>query len=535
MALTQVKSEGIADGAVTPNDLADSGVTAGTYGSSSAIPAITVDAKGRVTSASTNAISVESDRIFEGNTSAEAVDTGSDGHFKVITEGFERARIDSSGRLGIGNNIPGSFYSGSNQLVVGNTGDQGITIKTGTSDIGRLHFADGTTGNQAYRGRIEYVHASDYMQFGTAGRNSDLVIDSSGRVGIGTASPGDYGANVQLAVGNPSGIGSVSILAGTSSNGSLYFADGTSGTATYAGYLQYRHATNSLAIGTAASDRVIIDSNGRLLVGTPSGTGVALLQVQGYANGNTGVGLLELKKGSTTPANGEELGRIDLSDSSSGRAATIVGARDGGTWTSGSSHPGLLKFSTTANGASSPTERMTITSAGTINIGSVARIENTGAVKASNGTASAPSFSFLSDPDNGMWRPATNQLAFSTAGSERVRIDTTGLFKFNSGFGSVATAYGVRAWVNFNGAGTLTIRGSGNISSVTDNGVGQFAPNFSNAMPDTNYAGVCSHIAISGGNDGAHASPNTTSAASIQTGSAGAWRDPTVVCAAFFR
>src|SRR5210317_2545187 len=56
MALTQVKSDGIADGAVTTNDLSDSGVTAGTYGSSSAIPAITVDAKGRITSASTNSV-----------------------------------------------------------------------------------------------------------------------------------------------------------------------------------------------------------------------------------------------------------------------------------------------------------------------------------------------------------------------------------------------------------------------------------------------------------------------------------------------
>ena len=122
-----------------------------------------------------------------------------------------------------------------------------------------------------------------------------------------------------------------------------------------------------------------------------------------------------------------------------------------------------------------------------------------------------------------------------TADSEKVRIDSSGNLKFNSGFGSVATAYGVRAWVNFNASGTLTVRGSGNISSVTDNGVGQFAPNFTNAMPDTNYAGVCSHNSISLGNDGAQASPNTTSAAFVQTGSNSAWRDPTVVCVAFFR
>lgn len=89
----------IADDAVTADKLADTAVTAGSYGSASAIPAITVDAQGRITAASTNAISVESDRIFEGNTSAEVVDTGSDGHFKVVTEGAERWRVTSDGTL----------------------------------------------------------------------------------------------------------------------------------------------------------------------------------------------------------------------------------------------------------------------------------------------------------------------------------------------------------------------------------------------------------------------------------------------------
>ena len=89
----------IADDAVTADKLADTAVTAGSYGSASAIPAITVDAQGRITAASTNAISVESDRIFEGNTSAEVVDTGSDGHFKVVTEGTERWRVTSDGTL----------------------------------------------------------------------------------------------------------------------------------------------------------------------------------------------------------------------------------------------------------------------------------------------------------------------------------------------------------------------------------------------------------------------------------------------------
>lgn len=61
-------------------------------------------------------------------------------------------------------------------------------------------------------------------------------------------------------------------------------------------------------------------------------------------------------------------------------------------------------------------------------------------------------------------------------------------FKFNSGYGSVATAYGVRAWVNFNGRNTLSIYDDGGISSITDNGTGDYTVNFNFTMPDINYA-----------------------------------------------
>jgi hypothetical protein len=59
---------------------------------------------------------------------------------------------------------------------------------------------------------------------------------------------------------------------------------------------------------------------------------------------------------------------------------------------------------------------------------------------------------------------------------------------FNSGYGSAAIAYGVRAWVNFNGTGTVAIRASGNVSSVTDNGTGDYTVNFATALVDGNYA-----------------------------------------------
>lgn len=62
----------------------------------------------------------------------------------------------------------------------------------------------------------------------------------------------------------------------------------------------------------------------------------------------------------------------------------------------------------------------------------------------------------------------------------------------DAGFGSKAPIYGVRAWVNFDGTtntgGNCTIRGSANVSSVADNGTGDYTINFTSAMPDANYA-----------------------------------------------
>ena len=75
-------------------------------------------------------------------------------------------------------------------------------------------------------------------------------------------------------------------------------------------------------------------------------------------------------------------------------------------------------------------------------------------------------------------------------------IDQAGLFAFNSGYGSAATAYGCRAWVNFNGTGTVAIRDSGNVTSITDNGVGRYTINFTTAMPDVNYSAVGSTNAV---------------------------------------
>jgi len=67
--------------------------------------------------------------------------------------------------------------------------------------------------------------------------------------------------------------------------------------------------------------------------------------------------------------------------------------------------------------------------------------------------------------------------------------DSSGNLSFNSGYGSSAVAYACRAWVNFNGttASPSTIRGSGNVSSVTKNGTGHYTVNFTTALADANY------------------------------------------------
>jgi hypothetical protein len=53
-----------------------------------------------------------------------------------------------------------------------------------------------------------------------------------------------------------------------------------------------------------------------------------------------------------------------------------------------------------------------------------------------------------------------------------------------------APIYGARAWVNFNGSGTVSIRASGNVSSITDNGTGNYTVNFTTAMQDVDYAPI---------------------------------------------
>ena len=61
-----------------------------------------------------------------------------------------------------------------------------------------------------------------------------------------------------------------------------------------------------------------------------------------------------------------------------------------------------------------------------------------------------------------------------------------------------APVYACRAWVNFNGTGTPAIRASGNVSSITDNGTGDYTVNFTTAMQDADYAVVGTTVGVTG-------------------------------------
>jgi hypothetical protein len=92
---------------------------------------------------------------------------------------------------------------------------------------------------------------------------------------------------------------------------------------------------------------------------------------------------------------------------------------------------------------------------------------------------------------NPLWASATiASTAEAQAGTENTK--SLSALRLREGLNASGTApiYACRAWVNFNGTGTVGIRSSGNVSSITDNGTGDYTVNFTTAMPDEDYA-VC--------------------------------------------
>jgi hypothetical protein len=185
----------------------------------------------------------------------------------------------------------------------------------------------------------------------------------------------------------------------------------------------------------------------------------------------------------------------------------IIGFSEGGVEAMRVNSAGAVLVNTTSQTAST---RMVVADA--TGNGQIRAIHSTGLGLNIN-QASASGAAFIQQQDNA-------DLGFSTNNTEQARITAAGLFQFNSGYGSVATAYGCRAWVNFNGTGTVAIRASGNVSSITDNATGDYTVNFATAMPDANYASASIGYHVTGVTEGPvdayYTVPQTTTSIRIQ-------------------
>ena len=134
---------------------------------------------------------------------------------------------------------------------------------------------------------------------------------------------------------------------------------------------------------------------------------------------------------------------------------------------------------------------------GSINVNSIDKESGSTLTLGGSGTTVAV---HASATTSGFGSPAYASNASAT--DDTVNVDASDNLQFNSGYGSTATAYGCRAWVSFNGQGTVAILDSGNVSSITDNGTGDYTVNFTTAMPDTNYSVAIECRKQSGGNAG---------------------------------
>ena len=94
-----------------------------------------------------------------------------------------------------------------------------------------------------------------------------ITITSAEKVGIGISNPASYDdGGDKLVVGDTSGRSGITIVTGTSNDGSINFADGTSGTASYMGYINYHHNTNEMKLATNGGARLVIDANGHVTI-----------------------------------------------------------------------------------------------------------------------------------------------------------------------------------------------------------------------------------------------------------------------------
>ena len=300
------------------------------------------------------------DKIEEGNTSAEVIDTGSDGRFVVTTEGTERLRVTSTGLVGIGTSSPAQ------RLHVSGSNAGGFQVTNAdNSDAISLFVRGGNPINSTTDNAVLHV-----------GQRSDVSIITTGRVGIGTSTPGKA---LEVAVGSSS-----ALRISRAGAGEADFSVDASGNVVYDSGIGDGHIFRV----DGGVERCRLDSSGRLLVGTSSGLNDARLQVVGNTGGDPG--RIDIRRNADNPTANSEIGTIRFSDlnGASGQYATIQCFADAASTSSGDL-PGRLVFSTTSDNSASPSERLRIASTGALGL-SGANYGSSGQVLTSQGSGAAP-------------------------------------------------------------------------------------------------------------------------------------------------
>jgi len=299
----------------------------------------------------------------------------------ISTGGTARLTIDSNGnvdidsntlyvdatnnRVGLGTSSPsqllevhGTAAAGGIGINITNEGDAGTSTTPYAFINARLNAI--RNGGEIRFGREnvygDLASADSYMSFYTAVNDVNterLRITSAGNVGIGVTVPEQLlhlGGNNGIRFGNAGATPKADIA--YTASGDEFLDIKIQGTTT--GYGNIRFST-----GPTPSERARIDSSGRLLIGTSSGLGDARLQVVGNTGGDPG--RIDIRRNADNPTSGSEIGTIRFSDlnGASGQYALIQCFADAASTSSGDL-PGRLSFSTTADGASSPTEAMRI-------------------------------------------------------------------------------------------------------------------------------------------------------------------------------